>query len=78
MDSEKTNYRSYLLRLWWVEEGDKTVLRILVEDPTTGRRTGFSSLEDLVAFISKEVDLEEHSQKKSSLKNPREARKVKA
>jgi len=71
VDSEKTNYRSYLLRLWWVEEGDKTVLRILVEDPTTGRRTGFSSLEDLVAFLGKEANLEEHSQRNPPLKNPR-------
>jgi len=70
VDSEKTNYRSYLLRLWRVENGGTTVLRILIEDPISGQRSGFSSLEDLVAFLGKEANLEEHSQRKPPMKNP--------
>jgi hypothetical protein len=54
------NYRSYLLRLWWVENGDTTALRILVEDPITGQRTGFSNLKDLVVFLCKEANINEH------------------
>ena len=77
MDSEKTNYRSYLLRLWWVEEADTTALRILVEDSMTGKRTGFSSMKELIAFLSMEVNLEEYNQKKSSPKNTQETRNMK-
>jgi hypothetical protein len=71
VDRGQTNYHSYLLRLWWVEDGGTTVLRILIEDPITGQRTGFSSLEDLVAFLCKEANLNEHGQRKPPLMIPR-------
>jgi hypothetical protein len=61
VEREQPNYRSYLLRLWWAEDDATTALRILIEDSATGQRTGFSSLEDLVAFLSKEAKLNAHS-----------------
>lgn len=61
VEREQSNYRSYLLRLWWAEDDGTTALRILVEDSATGQCTGFSSLEDLVAFLCKEAKINAHS-----------------
>jgi hypothetical protein len=61
VEREKPNYRSYLLRLWWSEDEGTTAFRILIEDSATGQRTGFSSLEDLVAYLCKEVSINAHS-----------------
>ena len=48
------HYRSYLLRLW-CEKPDRR-WRASLEDPRTGKRIGFASLEQLFAFLMEEAD----------------------
>jgi hypothetical protein len=52
--TEKHDYLSYLLRLWWdgVEEGG---WRASLEDPHSGERIGFGNLADLAAFLENET-----------------------
>jgi hypothetical protein len=51
---ERRDYRSYLLRLWRVGP-EEAVWRASLESPHTGEHIGFASLEDLFAFLEKEV-----------------------
>jgi len=48
-------YRSYLLRLWRAETLDQG-WRASLEDPHTGKRIGFASLELLFAFLMEQVE----------------------
>ena len=57
MDEEQANYRSFLLRLWWANDEGTVVLRIYIENPITGERKGFASLDDLTTFLGEEVGL---------------------
>ena len=43
-------YRAYLLRLWWVEDGDG-YWRARLENVDTGEAQGFASLEKLIEFL---------------------------
>ncbi len=43
-------YHSYLLRLWRADTVDR-LWRASLEDPHTGERIGFASLEQLFAFL---------------------------
>lgn len=61
MKDKQPNSRSYLLRLWWTSEEGTEILRIHVEDPFSGKRTGFSSLEKLNAFLREEVGIDEEA-----------------
>ncbi len=49
-DSKKP-YRSYLLRLWCDEWGETACWQASLDNPHTGERIGFASLEDLFAFL---------------------------
>jgi len=49
------NYRSYLLRLWRVDTVDPC-WQASLEDPHTGKRIGFASLEHLFAFLMEQVE----------------------
>jgi hypothetical protein len=44
-------YVSYLLRLWRTGNEEKAAWRASLENPLTGERQGFASLEELVAFL---------------------------
>ncbi len=46
----RPSYRSFLLRLWR-REGEKETPYVLLEDPMTGKRVGFSSLQALVTYL---------------------------
>ena len=48
-------YRSYLLRLWCAETLDRG-WQASLEDPHTGKRIGFASLEQLFAFLMDQVE----------------------
>lgn len=50
--SDSRQYRAYLLRVWQVMSGEQLVWRASLEDPRTGERHGFGSLEQLVAFLA--------------------------
>ena len=54
-DPGTKKYRSYLLRLWSVENTDHR-WRASLEDPRTGRRIGFATLEQLFAFLMEQVE----------------------
>ena len=54
-DPGTKKYRSYLLRLCGVEKTDHC-WRASLEDPRTGRRIGFATLEQLFAFLMEQVE----------------------
>ena len=49
--TKRRAYVSYLLRLWQTGDVEKATWRASLEDPLTGERQGFASLEMLVAFL---------------------------
>jgi hypothetical protein len=49
--TQKSQYRSYLLRIWVSGEKGQTEWRVQLQDARTGQRFGFSSLERLIAFL---------------------------
>lgn len=55
MDRKK-KYHSYLLRLWMDDANGKRVWRVSLEDPFSGERRGFASLEDLCAYLEKKIN----------------------
>jgi hypothetical protein len=48
-------YYSYLLRLWQVPTSDEHTWRIQLENVRTGEKQWFASLEELLAFLSRET-----------------------
>ncbi len=54
MNGRQRPYVSYLLRLWLVE-GDGPVWRASLENPRTAERHGFTTLEDLCAYLQAET-----------------------
>lgn len=52
---DKLFYFSYLLRVWRVVRDDELVWMASLVDPRTGARQSFASLEDLYAFLLKDV-----------------------
>jgi hypothetical protein len=64
MTEKQPYYLSYLLRLWRVNSGgssqageEGTVWRASLQDPLTDERVNFASLEDLVAFLRRQMGL---------------------
>jgi hypothetical protein len=51
MTTRQRFYRSYLLRMWQVADGEALLWRASVEVPGTGERRGFGSLEELCRWI---------------------------
>ena len=45
-------YLSYLLRLWRTDSH----WHVLLTDPVSGKRTGFASVERMVAFLQRQMD----------------------
>jgi hypothetical protein len=54
MTKEKSDYLSYLLRLWRESE-EKTAWRASIESSRTGERKGFASLDDLFDFLRRQI-----------------------
>ena len=50
-DNQPVRSRSYILRLWCAGEPPAAVWHASLEDPFTKERFGFSSLEQLFAFL---------------------------
>ncbi len=65
---DKIFYFSYLLRVWRVLREDELVWMASLEDPRTGKRQSFTSLEDLYAFLLK--DIRQINIQSQSLTNP--------
>ena len=58
---ETQNYFAYLRRLWRESGGDlprdeSPQWRASLQDPHSGERVGFASLEDLFGFLRREID----------------------
>ena len=51
MMSKQKHYQSYLLRLWLTADEKGSVWRASLEDPHTGERLTFATLERLFAFL---------------------------
>lgn len=47
-----SDYNSYLLRLWQVNENEHPVWRIMLENVQTGEKRGFTSPKELLAYLS--------------------------
>jgi hypothetical protein len=52
---ETQTYSAYLLRLWREGSGESTRWRASLQDPHTGERVGFASLEDMFGFLRRET-----------------------
>ena len=55
MSEEPRPYIAYLLRLWRAPGGGPPMWRASLEDPHTGERLGFGSLDGLVAFLREQT-----------------------
>jgi hypothetical protein len=55
MVTMKGRYLAYLLRIWQVNDAGKLIWRASLEDPHTGERKGFASLEALLAFLWEQI-----------------------
>lgn len=51
MDTDQMVYRSYLLRLWRQGSDPSASWYASLEDPVTGTRRGFSSIEEMLAYF---------------------------
>jgi len=52
--TEPPDYLAYLLRLWRTK-GEEAVWRASLEDPHTGERLGFASLDELFTFLKEQA-----------------------
>ena len=73
MSENRRRYISYLLRLWQVESEGRFVWRTSLQDPRTGQRRGFASLEALFAFLIGETGSEPESDTASEASPQEEA-----
>ena len=55
MGKEQLDYISYLLRMWRANGEGKEVWRASLENPHTGERLGFASLDKLFAFLQQQT-----------------------
>jgi hypothetical protein len=51
MADQEWRYQAYLLRVWWAGRDRQHTLRVSLEDTLTRVRSGFGSLEQLIAFL---------------------------
>ena len=49
------DYLAYLLRLWRIGKGEDARWRASLQDPHTGQRMEFASLDDVVAFLKQRM-----------------------
>jgi hypothetical protein len=54
-DGEARDYVAYLLRLWRESSGESTQWRASLQDPHSGERVGFASLEELFDSLLRET-----------------------
>lgn len=58
MSTEPTNYQAYLLRLWRtnVNASGPPIWRASLEEPHTGERLGFATLEQLFTYLMERTE----------------------
>jgi hypothetical protein len=57
-ESGSLRYLAYMLRLWQVDEENRSVWRASLESPHTGERHGFLDLEMMVAFLQEKISFQ--------------------
>ncbi|MCO5205941.1 MAG: hypothetical protein M9928_12965 [Anaerolineae bacterium] len=57
MGTEKATYRSFLLRLWQVEQNGDRLWRCSLEETGTCRQRNFADLEALFGYLSAETNV---------------------
>lgn len=57
METEKEAYRSFLLRLWQVEQNGDWIWRCSLEETGTGRQRTFADLEALSSYLDAETGI---------------------
>jgi hypothetical protein len=62
----RPRYLSYLLRLWQTSDENKTVWRASLQSPSSEKRHGFASLEELFEFLQAQARQPENERRKSS------------
>jgi hypothetical protein len=55
---KEENYHSFLLRLWRVIRNGKHIWLAGLEDPYTGKRKSFASLEELISYLKEQIQNE--------------------
>lgn len=55
MAEQRRQYCAYLLRLWWANHNGQAGWRASLEEPHTGIRHGFATLELLFAFLEEQT-----------------------
>lgn len=55
MSRKQSDYISYLLCVWRSNGGCKRAWQASLQDPHTGKRIGFASLDDLFAFLRQQT-----------------------
>ncbi len=55
MLDKQQRYLSYLLRLWRSDADEQSIWRASLENPHTGERHNFASLERLFAFLEDQI-----------------------
>ncbi len=55
--NKREGYISYLLRIWETANGETRLWRAQLEQPGTGERRGFASLQDLFRFLESQTRL---------------------
>ena len=55
MTGSDTNYRSFLLRLWCEPEIEGQAWRIILVDPHTDQRWGFTDIGELTSFLQEQT-----------------------
>ncbi len=73
MTPSEPDYFAYLLRLWTVTENGKLIWLASLEDPLTSERKGFSSIENLYAFLEKQISLSEEEKARNQVHDSRDA-----
>ena len=62
MSARPKKYLAYLLRLWQMDQDGNKVWRASLEDPHTGERRGFHSLDALVEFLRELIQKNEEEE----------------
>jgi hypothetical protein len=50
-NGDRDRYRSFLLRLWMVDEDGEHAWRITIDEPVTSMHRGFTNISDLIAYL---------------------------
>jgi hypothetical protein len=55
MMHKRPSYHSYLIQIWWSEKSGKASWQMMLVNPHTDERHGFTSLEELLSFLQQEL-----------------------